>query len=41
MQQETAFFQALSSVATYQISGPNLTFNNGGGATVLVFSGAR
>jgi heat shock protein HslJ len=41
MDQETAFFQALSSVATYQISGPNLTFNNGGGATVLVFSGAR
>ncbi len=41
MNQETAFFQALSSVATYQISGPNLTFNNGGGATVLVFSGAR
>jgi polar amino acid transport system substrate-binding protein len=41
MQQETAFFQALSSVATYQMGGPNLTFNNGGGATVLVFSGAR
>ena len=41
MDQESAFFQALSSVATYQISGPNLTFNNGGGATVLAFSGAR
>ena len=41
MEQETAFYQALSSAATYQISGPNLTFNNGGGATVLVFSGAR
>jgi polar amino acid transport system substrate-binding protein len=41
MDQEGAFYQALSSVATYQISGPNLTFNNGGGATVLVFSGAR
>lgn len=41
MDQETAFFQALSSVATYQIGGPNLTFNNGGGATTLVFSGAR
>jgi heat shock protein HslJ len=41
LDQENAFFQALSSVATYQISGPNLAFNDGGGATVLVFSGAR
>ncbi len=37
MQQEQQYFQALSSVATYEFSGPNLIFRNGGGATTLVF----
>lgn len=41
MDQETRYFQALSGVATYEISGPNLIFRDGGGATTLVFSGAR
>ncbi len=36
-QQETRFFQALSSVATYDINGNNLIFRDGGGGTILVF----
>lgn len=37
MQQEQQYFQALSSVATYEFSGPNLIFRDGGGNTTLVF----
>lgn len=40
MDQEMRYFQALSSVATYQISGPNLIFRDGGGNTTLVFGPA-
>ena len=41
MDQEARYFQALSGVATYEVSGPNLIFRDGGGNTTLVFSGAR
>ncbi|HNS01701.1 MAG TPA: transporter substrate-binding domain-containing protein [Anaerolineae bacterium] len=37
LEQETRFFQSLSSAATYEISGNNLTLRNGGGAVVVVF----
>ncbi len=39
-QQEQQYFQALSSVATYEFSGPNLIFRDGGGNTTLVFGPA-
>jgi ABC-type amino acid transport substrate-binding protein/heat shock protein HslJ len=37
MDQENRFFQALSGVATYEITGSNLIFRDGGGNTTLVF----
>ncbi len=37
MDQEGRYFQTLSSAATYEISGSNLIFRNGGGNTILVF----
>ena len=41
MQQENAYFQALTSAASYQMSGPTLSFYNGGNQLILQFSGAR
>lgn len=37
LEQETRYFQSLSSAATYEISGNNLTLRNGSGAVVVVF----
>jgi heat shock protein HslJ len=37
LQQESQFFQALSSAGSYEISGSNLTLRDGGGNTILVF----
>ena len=41
MQQENAYFQALTSAASYQMSGPTLSFYNGSNQLILQFSGAR
>jgi heat shock protein HslJ len=37
LDQETRYFQALSGVATYENTGSNLIFRDGGGNTTLVF----
>jgi polar amino acid transport system substrate-binding protein len=41
MRQEQTYLGLLSGAARYQMSGPNLTIFDGGGAATLVYSGAR
>ena len=41
MQQESVYFQALTSAASYQMSGPTLSFYNGGNQLILQYSGVR
>ena len=41
MQQENAYLQTLTLAASYQLSGPTLSFYNGSGGLILQYSGAR